>query len=406
MKKASTLIAVFAATAMMAGTAGCSGGNTQTSTNTQSVQETTEKGTEKTMEKPTEPSTEKPPEDIKSTAYQAYLEYMQDHPEWFTNAEQDFIRATENCLIAIYDINGDGMDELIHFRPGDGEKRLNVFLTIVTYNSGVQTLYNDYVVNLPGAEAAFSVFVDDDNRMFSVTAKELNGHVIRFDMNGANLSAQTLADSQAHHLAEPEEAVCHIDGTEVSYEEFNDYRKSVEDKVKTYLLINYQNSRGAEDISMSYSDACSYLEKQIKTESNDNNSTQSNTVLEDTSNNRLENGLWIKYSPQAALFETYEFSDGIIERKEYSYENGSITEFNSGNTYAFMTYKADDNSVTIRDEKSNEWIWNFSDDEETLERTYQDTLGGTDTYTVTEKMYHHDSFPSYETVKEQSKKRG
>ena len=44
--------------------------------------------------------------------------------------------------------------------------------------------------------------------------------------------------------------------------------------------------------------------------------------------------------------------------------------------------------------------------EANLERTYQDTLGGTDTYTVTEKMYHHASFPSYETVKEQSKKRG
>ena len=81
-------------------------------------------------------------------------------------------------------------------------------------------------------------------------------------------------------------------------------------------------------------------------------------------------------------------------------------EFNADYTYAFMTYKADDNRVTIRDDKSNEWNWDFSDDGETLERTYQDTLGGTDTYTVTEKMYHHDAFPSYETVKEQSKKRG
>ena len=45
MKKVSTLIAVFAATAMMAVTAGCSGGNTQTNSNTQSVQEITEKTT-------------------------------------------------------------------------------------------------------------------------------------------------------------------------------------------------------------------------------------------------------------------------------------------------------------------------------------------------------------------------
>ena len=106
MKKASALIAVFAATAMMAATAGCSGGNTPTSSNTQSVQETTEKTTEKATEKPTEPPTERPTEDMKNTAYQAYLEYLHSHPEWFTNAEQDFIRATEKCLIAIYDING------------------------------------------------------------------------------------------------------------------------------------------------------------------------------------------------------------------------------------------------------------------------------------------------------------
>ena len=54
MKKAGTLIAAFAAMAMMAVTAGCSGGNTPTSSNTQSVQETTEKTTEKATEKPTE----------------------------------------------------------------------------------------------------------------------------------------------------------------------------------------------------------------------------------------------------------------------------------------------------------------------------------------------------------------
>ena len=346
MKKVSTLIAVFAATAMMAVTAGCSGGNTQTNSNTQSVQEITEKTTEKATEKPTEPPTEKPTEDMKNTAYQAYLEYLHSHPEWFLVDDPTFSYVMDKKPIALWDFNGDGIDELIHYRPRIEEKTGEINLRIVTYNNSVQTLYDEVELSIPGAEAGFSVFIGDDNKMYSVTAKELNGHVIRFDMNGTNLSAQTLADSQAHHLAEPEEAVCHIDGKDVSYEEFNDYRKSVEDKVKTYLLINYQNSRGVDDVSMSYSDACNYLEKQIKTESNGNNSTQSSTVLEDKSNSSLENGLWIKYSPQAALFETYEFSDGVIERKEYSYENGSISEFNSDNTYAFMTYKADDNSVT------------------------------------------------------------
>ncbi len=132
---------------------------------------------------------------------------------------------------------------------------------------------------------------------------------------------------------------------------------------------------------------------------------QKSTEPPKQSKNNIESGMWIKYSPQAAIFETYEFSDGIIERKEYSYESGSITEFNSDYTYAFMTYKIDGDSVTIRDDKSKEWTYNLSEDKTLMERTYQDTMG-TDTFTVTERMYHHDSFPSYETVIEQSKKRG
>ena len=71
MKKAGILIAAFAATTMMTITAGCSGGNTQMSSNTQSAQETTEKITEKATEKPTEP----PTEPIERTANRGYDKY-------------------------------------------------------------------------------------------------------------------------------------------------------------------------------------------------------------------------------------------------------------------------------------------------------------------------------------------
>ena len=179
MKKASALIAVFAATAMMAATAGCSGGNTPTSSNTQSVQETTENTTEKATEKPTEPPTEKPTEDMKNTAYQAYLEYMQDHPEWFLVDDPTFSYVMDKKPIALWDFNGDGIDELIHYRPRIEEKTGEINLRIVTYNNSVQTLYDEVELSIPGAEAGFSVFIGDDNKMYSVTAKELNGHVIR-----------------------------------------------------------------------------------------------------------------------------------------------------------------------------------------------------------------------------------
>lgn len=135
-------------------------------------------------------------------------------------------------------------------------------------------------------------------------------------------------------------------------------------------------------------------------------STEPPTEPQITSKVNLETGLWVKYSPQAAIFDTYKFIDGVIEHKEYVYESGSIEEFNSDHTYSFMTYTVDENSVTIRDNNSKEWTYYFSSDEDTLERTYEEVMGGTDTFTVTEKMYHHESLPSYETVKEQSKKRG
>lgn len=300
--------------------------------------------------------------------------------------------------IALWDINGDGLDELIHLRPYTEERSGKLYLRIVGYSNGIQTLYDDYVINLPGAESCYSVFLADDQKIYSLTAKECNGHVIQFDVDGDKLSAETLADSSAHHLAEPEEAVCHIDGKDVTYQEFDSYRSSKEDKVTKYLLINYQNSKNAEDISLSYDEACRYLKEHFK-------SSQAQSSTEASQTSRLENGLWVKYSPQAELFETYVFTDGIIECKEYRYDTGSIEEFNSQNTHAFMTYQVDDDSVTIRDNNGAEWTWYFTDDEDIMERTYQDFVG-TDTFTVTEGLYRHDSFPSYETVKEQSRKRG
>lgn len=133
--------------------------------------------------------------------------------------------------------------------------------------------------------------------------------------------------------------------------------------------------------------------------------TEEETEAPKTSEDIIQTGIWVKYSPQASLFDSYEFSDGIIEHKQYNFENGSVEEQDPEYNYTFMTYKIDGNTLTLVDDSNKEWVWSFSEDEDTLERTYEQEVG-TDTFTVTEKMYHYDSLPPYETVKQDSQKRG
>ena len=111
----------------------------------------------------------------------------------------------------------------------------------------------------------------------------------------------------------------------------------------------------------------------------------------------LENGIWVKYSPQASIFEAYQFSDGIIERKEYIFENGTVEEFNTDHTHAFMTYTLNENSLTIRDDDAREWTWDFTDDDNIMEHRYEDTMGG-ETYSVVQQIYRYDSLPGYDTA--------
>lgn len=131
--------------------------------------------------------------------------------------------------------------------------------------------------------------------------------------------------------------------------------------------------------------------------------TQPPTEAPKTRASVLESGLWIKYSPQAPIFEAYEFNDGIIERKEYLYENGSVEEYNSDHTYAFMTYEVNGDNIEIHDNNGREWTWHFTDDDDILEFSYEDTMGG-ETYFVKQLIRHHDSVPNYDTAMNESKK--
>ena len=215
---------------------------------------------ETTVEPTTEEiTTEAPTENVQDLANQSYLVYLQNHSNWFSDENHDYYSSSHGKMIAFYDITGDGIDELIHLKPMIEERRLEMNLCILTYTDSIQTLYDDYLVSIAGAEAGYSTFVGNDSKLYCVMAKELNGLVIRFDANGNTLSPVYLAESKANHLAEPKDAICHVDGELVSFEEFYNYRNTVEEKVDTYLLINYQNSRGKKDNSLTYEEACQYL---------------------------------------------------------------------------------------------------------------------------------------------------
>lgn len=223
----------------------------------------TQKPTEKPTEKATEPPTQAPTEDITKKANAAYLEYIKSRPEYFTDYNDIgnvYGTIMDGKIFAVYDINGDGVDELFYVHPNTEENgRLN--FSIVTYDGKVKELYDDILVNLPGSESEYFVFVGEDNKLYSVMSKELWGHVIRFDMEGDNFSADVLAKSDAFHLAKPEDAKCTKDGEPVSYDEFYMYMGSVNAGAKKYLLLSYNRTTELENLSMSYDEAVEYLEK-------------------------------------------------------------------------------------------------------------------------------------------------
>ena len=257
-----SLIAVFGISA-----AACFATNTiSANSNTSTFQNAAEKYEEPTTEEYTsdeltteEPTINAPTKEPQKTANNAYLEYLQEHSDWFSEKYNDFLSIAKTSAVALCDINGDGVDELILVRPYTERQYGEMNLCILTYNNGIQSLYDDYLLSIPGADAGYSVFLGSDSKLYSVTAKELNGSVIRFDVDGSSLTPIYLADSKAQHLAVPSEAVCHVDGLVVTFDEFNSYRSDIEDKVKTYILINHQNSRGVEDLSMSFDEACEHL---------------------------------------------------------------------------------------------------------------------------------------------------
>ena len=102
---------------------------------------------------PTTEATTKPDESEKEkdAAFSAYLEQLQSHSDWFT--ERYYYTAGETKPIAVYDVDGNGIPELLYVHPAEDQSHGEVHFSIYTYaNESLQKLYEDYIFSLAGAE--------------------------------------------------------------------------------------------------------------------------------------------------------------------------------------------------------------------------------------------------------------
>lgn len=122
--------------------------------------------------------------------------------------------------------------------------------------------------------------------------------------------------------------------------------------------------------------------------------------------NQLTKGYWLVYSTQAPVFDCYSFNDdGTVDRTQYSFMSGIVEKsFVSDDYDKKLTYQLSDHGMTIA---ADAWTasWDFTDNNELMQRTFQNILPDGTPITTTEKMFHHDSIPSYETISEEFKNR-
>lgn len=125
-----------------------------------------------------------------------------------------------------------------------------------------------------------------------------------------------------------------------------------------------------------------------------------------TKTDQIKEGVWISYSPQALMFDAYQFGDdGILEKTAYVFETGSVEKYSGNDSHAFLTYRVRGNQILITDKKSIERTWYFTDDADTLEFANQDVMGGDrdNAITVSQKIRRHQSLPDYSTAKNERK---
>lgn len=209
---------------------------------------------------PTTEATTKPDESEKEkdAAFSAYLEQLQSHSDWFT--ERYYYTAGETKPIAVYDVDGNGIPELLYVHPAEDQSHGEVHFSIYTYaNESLQKLYEDYIFSLAGAEPGCFIFIGNDSKLYSSSANGYNSALIRYDYDGYTITPSYLAQSKGRGTSDPESVIYHKNGAIASKEEFITFTEAIRDSAATILMLTTYNTKGLQDISMSYAQACTYL---------------------------------------------------------------------------------------------------------------------------------------------------
>lgn len=216
--------------------------NTQSSQQTTTVQLTT-----------AEQATEVPNEQINS----AYLKYLEDNSKWFTDPKYN--SKSPNCNISFIDLNGDGVEELIHTRPNNMDSQNNVYLTVLTYDSGLNTIYDQPLFCNSGSEAPYSVFIADDSKIYSVVLKSGNQSIMRYNYNSGKFTSEVLGEETGgDYLIESNNSFT-VNGKKCTPNEFSKYKDKILNSADTLLIYSAFDDYTVKDNSMSYEEACKHV---------------------------------------------------------------------------------------------------------------------------------------------------
>ena len=203
--------------------------------------------------------------DEKYPIYKAYFEYLRDHSYWFNSLGYSYTNSVADNQIALFDIDGNNVPELVFLRPADDTNDLVISLCILTFKDGaVVELYDDRLISLPGAESIYEILLSTDAKLYSIATNYPNGFLSRYDISGNSVKSVLLAEAQGEGTDILETDInYYIVGEKTTKEEYQSYFREIKNSAET-VLIAYHGLE-TDDISMSYDEACDFFKHYLMT---------------------------------------------------------------------------------------------------------------------------------------------
>ena len=260
------------------------------------------------------------PEELKKSAYREYLSHLQHYSAWFTL--KYFDSANGNRPIAVYDIDGNGIPELLYVHPAEDQSRGEIHFSIYTYADGaLQKLYEDYIFGRAGAEPYCFIFIGDDGALYSESGNGYNNSIIRYHCYGNAIRPEYLGYCQGNNALGSDSAICHVNSDIVPLEEYTAYKAEVLHSATTFLVITGQNPYAKPDLSLSYDDAYAFLSEDIAA-SVDTEPTETSVPIEPSTGDKKAE--WDKKYGWKKAF--YQFLDEVDDSKMSGYQIVYIDE--------------------------------------------------------------------------------